>query len=237
MLMDDPGLTGNAYYKQLLSKIHSGTLRLHEIIDAMLDVAKIDARDLHLDTRPVALADVLEAVCTDLKKPAGERNQEITVEDLRILPPVEADASALRKVFYHLVINAVKFTPDGGKINIFGRVLEPNLTDLPEGGVEVVIRDTGIGIDPRFQELIFVKFYQTGELALHSTGKTKFKGGGPGLGLAIANGIIAAHQGRIWVESPGYDEKKCPGSQFHVVLPLRQQEISDYRPSELLVKN
>lgn len=95
----------------------------------------------------------------------------------------------------------------------------------------MVVSDTGIGIDPRYQDLIFTKFYQTGEVALHSSGKTKFKGGGPGLGLAIARGIVQAHGGQIWVESPGYDEVKCPGSHFHVALPLHQPETIMVVPS------
>jgi len=74
-------------------------------------------------------------------------------------------------------------------------------------------------LDPRFKDLIFTKFYQTGEVALHSTGRTKFKGGGPGLGLAIVKGIVQAHGGRVWAESPGYNEDLNPGSQFHVLLP------------------
>jgi signal transduction histidine kinase len=131
------------------------------------------------------------------------------------------------------VVNAIKYTPDGGSISILGRQLEVNPADLPRGGVEVVISDTGIGIDPRYQELIFAKFYQTGELSLHSSGKTKFKGGGPGLGLAIAKGIVEAHQGKIWVESPGYDEATCPGSQFHVILPLKQPERPHLSEAEL----
>jgi signal transduction histidine kinase len=85
--------------------------------------------------------------------------------------------------------------------------------------VEISIQDTGIGIDPQNQELVFEKFYQTGEVLLHSSGKTKFKGGGPGLGLAIARGIVNAHGGRIWLQSPGHDEATNPGTTVYVRLP------------------
>ena len=61
---------------------------------------------------------------------------------------------------------------------------------------------------------------------LHSSGKTSFKGGGAGLGLAIARGIVAAHNGRIWAESDGYDEDILPGSRFHIILPVKQPEPS-----------
>jgi len=161
-------------------------------------------------------------VRNSFSKPLEERRLTLTIKDTNDLPEVEADLDALRKVFYHLIVNAIKYTPDGGSITISGRAIASGDQDLGEG-IEVVVSDTGIGIDPRFQELIFAKFYQTGELALHSTSKTKFKGGGPGLGLAIAKGIIEAHGGKLWVKSPGYDEETCPGSQFHVFLPLRQR--------------
>ena len=138
---------------------------------------------------------------------------------MRDLPDIEADAGTLEKVFYHLIINAVKYTPDGGRIQIEGRPLtEPDQSPA----VEISIADEGVGIAPDVQELIFEKFYQTGEVMLHSSGKTTFKGGGSGLGLAIARGIIGAHNGRIWVESPGHDEQTCPGSTFHLVLPVQQ---------------
>ncbi len=130
------------------------------------------------------------------------------------------DPEAIRKVFAHLLGNAVKFTPDGGRISIHGCLMPADSQRYSEGAVEIVVQDTGIGIDPEHQELIFDKFYQTGEVALHSSGKTKFKGGGPGLGLAIARGIVEAHGGEIWVESTGQDEVNFPGSAFHLLLPL-----------------
>ena len=71
--------------------------------------------------------------------------------------------------------------------------------------------------------MIFAKFFQIGEVALHSSGKTKFKGGGPGLGLGIVKGIGEAHGGQIRVESRGYNEETCPGSKFHVLLPVRKK--------------
>ena len=92
------------------------------------------------------------------------------------------------------------------------------MEDLDDPEVEISVKDTGIGVDPQFQELIFEKFYQTGEVLLHSSGKTKFKGGGPGLGLAISRGIINAHRGRIWLESAGHNEKTNPGSTVYVRL-------------------
>ena len=62
---------------------------------------------------------------------------------------------------------------------------------------------------------------------MHSSGKTKYKGGGPGLGLAIVLGIVQAHGGRVWVESPGYDEEKNPGSTFYVELPFGKQRSEE----------
>jgi K+-sensing histidine kinase KdpD len=64
-----------------------------------------------------------------------------------------------------------------------------------------------------------------GNPILQSSGKTKFKGGGPGLGLHIVKGIVEVHGGSIWVDSPGHDEIKCPGSTFHVMLPIRKESI------------
>jgi signal transduction histidine kinase len=223
MLMDDSTFSENAYYAKVIAGIYDGTSRLHEIVDSMLDVAKIDTRALELQSEPVQLHIVLESICQGFSKAFQERNLILDLDEFSELPAVQGDPEALKKVFSHLIMNAIKYTPDGGKISISGFDVESGNKRYPPGGVEVVISDTGIGIDPRFKDLIFTKFYQTGELALHSSGKTKFKGGGPGLGLAIVRGIVQAHGGRVWADSPGYDEEKNPGSHFHVILPINAE--------------
>jgi signal transduction histidine kinase len=222
MLVDDPAIKANPYHTQLLVGIQSGAIRLHEIVDSMLDLAKIDSRALQLYPEPLSIALLLQLVTADFIEPLKERQLSLIIDEIGGLPAIEADLEALRKVFYHLVINGIKYTPDGGRITITGEFVPAADSRLETDSIEVVVSDTGIGIDPAFQELIFTKFYQTGRVALHSTGKTKYKGGGPGLGLTIARGIVEAHQGQLWVISPGYDEQNCPGSHFHVLLPLRQ---------------
>ena len=136
---------------------------------------------------------------------------------------------ALDKVVRHLVTNAIKYTPDGGKITITARQTLSDLYGLPEPCIKIVVADTGIGIDPVHQQRIFDKFYQVGEISLHSSGTIKFRGGGPGLGLAIVKGIVEAHRGQVWVESPGHDVRGCPGSRFYVLLPLQQPSIETIR--------
>jgi signal transduction histidine kinase/uncharacterized membrane protein len=213
MLLEDPGIQQNPIQMQVAAGIQSGANRLNEIVGSLLDSARISSQAFQLHPSPIIISTLIEFTCSRLVKSIEDRHQSLVLESLSDLPQIEADPDALRKVFHHLLVNAIKYTPDGGKILISAR-------ELP-GAVEIVVRDTGIGIDPSLHELIFQKFYQTGEVDLHSSGMIKFKGGGPGLGLAIARGIVEAHKGRIWVESSGYDEKACPGSSFHVLLPLR----------------
>jgi signal transduction histidine kinase len=223
ILSDDPQMKQDPDHHQILDGLQKGALRLQEIIESMLDMAALDNRTLQLYRVVTPILPLIQNVCAEFQAALTERHLSLEVADeLSRLPEVDVDPEALKKVFYHLIANAIKYTPDGGEIKIFGWPLPSEQAKLPEGGVEIIVSDTGIGIDPRFHELIFTKFYQTGEVALHSSGKTKFKGGGPGLGLTLARGIVEAHGGRIWVESPGYNEETYPGSQFHVVLPLRQ---------------
>ena len=222
LLKAEPGVAGNAQLADVIAGMLNGAGRLHEIINRMLEAARVDSRVLDLRPRPMRLASLARRVRLEMKATLMERRLSFTVDDLDDLPELVADEELLLKVFYNLATNAVKFTPDGGAITISGCVR----AEGPNRWVDVMVRDTGIGIAPENHEVIFEKFYQTGPLALHSSGRTTFKAGGAGLGLAISSSIVQAHNGRIWVESPGQDEAACPGSCFHVLLPVPQAEAS-----------
>jgi signal transduction histidine kinase len=179
----------------------------------MLDVVRLGRGGTTQRRREVALHDLVGKVVAEIQGSAEPRRQTFVV-DVAELPLLGGDAASLSRALHHLVVNAVKFTPDGGTITIRGRCVGPE--------VELVVEDTGIGIDRGEQELIFETFYRTGDARHHSSGRTKFKGGGPGLGLPLARRIVEAHGGRLWVESAGHDEATCPGSRFHVSLPLER---------------
>jgi signal transduction histidine kinase len=207
--------------------ILKGINRMNEVTNSMLDISRIDSKTLKVIPEQVRLAALIRKVQKTFTSACEDRKLKLETDGLEQLPPIEADPDLLQKVFYHLIMNAIKYTPDGGAITVSGRQVEEE--GLP-AEIEIVVADTGIGIDPKVHELIFEKFYQTGEIQLHSSGKINFKGGGPGLGLAIARGIVEAHGGRIWVESPGHDEESLPGSRFFVRLPVLRAE--DERGSE-----
>ena len=210
-------VNGNENLKNLTNGILDGSIRMAEVIDSMLDVSRIDTNMLEVLPIKTEIGPVIEKVESVFRTALGERELCFSTEGLPDLPILQADKDLLYKVFYHVIGNAIKYTPDGGRIMVTGRTIE----DAVQGSaVEIAVIDTGIGIDPQYHELVFEKFYQTGEVHLHSSGKTKFKGGGPGLGLAIARGIINAHHGRIWIKSSGHNEQLCPGTTVHVRLPL-----------------
>ncbi len=223
MFLEDEAIRANSYYLKWAEGIQRGTARMQAVVDSMLDVARIDSQSLELYPAPLDLPFLVRQVSKRFQESLQERQIKLVMSPMAGVPEIEADAEAMQKVFYHLLVNAIKYTPDGGEIWVDGRPLPMQLADgRPIDGVEIVVADTGIGIAPEIQDLIFEKFFQTGEVMLHSSGKTAFKGGGSGLGLAIVRGIIEAHHGRIRVESAGCDEDLCPGSRFYINLPLKQ---------------
>jgi signal transduction histidine kinase len=210
----------NNEYAKYTSGILEGTTRMVEIIDNMLDVTRIDSNLLEVMPAQVNLQEVVEKVRKNFESALTERSLIFATQGLDSVPVIVGDKDLLYKLFYHVIVNAIKYTPDGGCITVSGKAVQANSR---RSEVEIDVHDTGIGVDPQNHELVFEKFYQTGEVLLHSSGKTKFKGGGPGLGLAIARGIVNAHRGRIWLESPGFNESTLPGTTVFIRLPIDGQ--------------
>lgn len=204
----------------LLDGIDAGVRRLREIIDDMIDVSLISLNMIELHFQPTWLLQILDAVERNLQPVLRERKLNLVVlRDTIPTRPTWADPERLYQVINKVVLNAIKFTPDGGKIEIRGRELT--------GFVDITVKDNGIGIAPNDLQHIFNMFSTVADSALHSSSKTKYRGGGPGLGLFISKGILEAHGGNIWAESPGFDEEACPGSTFHILIPMRTAPQGD----------
>jgi len=216
MMNDIARSNSNHQMDVFIEGVNTGIRRLQGIVDDMIDVSMIDNDLLSLNFQPFWLNQILDQARKELVASVVSRKHTL---ELRRFPGSDqmlfGDPERLYQAFRNLLSNAIKYTPDSGSIIVDGRTLP--------GFIEVTVADTGIGIAPEDQKSIFEKFHQVGNVSLHSSGKTKFKGGGPGLGLPIARGIIEAHGGAIWVESDGHDEKRCPGSTFHVLLPIRTE--------------
>lgn len=223
---------------QLAYRIFHSVHRLSEVVNDILNISLIDANQMVLDQSTVHLADLFKVAISELNPDKNERDLTITVENLENLSVVIGDPERLRQAFWNILSNAIKFTPDGGSILVKGWEADTNETVSQQGfapsryeteqkSIIVMVQDTGIGIDPGEQSEIFDRFYIVEDTAYHSSSKTAFKGGGMGLGLPIAKGIIEAHGGRIWVESPGRNTEKPVGSTFYVLLPINQSFRKD----------
>ncbi|MFQ6101432.1 MAG: cyclic nucleotide-binding domain-containing protein [Anaerolineae bacterium] len=217
MIQNSPTVQNDSYLQTLVEGMVGSTKRLERVFNSILDVSRVMSGGLQARRSLTSIPVIFEGIASEFKRALEERNLTLEREGLQELPLCWGDPDLLYKAFYHLVNNSIKYTPDGGRIKVIGQTVEaPDLGQC----IEVAVEDTGIGIAPQDLDLVFEKFYRTGEVALHSSGTTTFKGGGPGLGLTIAQGAVLAHDGRIWAESPGYDEEACPGSRFVVQLPL-----------------
>ncbi len=205
-MLDQDQITG------MTANLRKAADRLENLIGAMLDVSQLDVDAMDLRFSHTSIENVMRMAIEPLTESIQARKLMLSARGLRGLPPIQADMQRLVQAFRNVVLNAIKFTPDGGRIDISGRMQGDELI--------VMIKDTGVGIDPQNHELIFKKFFRAHDPSLHSTGTTKFMGAGPGLGLTIARGVIEGHGGRIWAESPKYDPQKMPGSTFYIALPL-----------------
>ncbi len=230
---------GDDSLRRLLEMIHQSGARLNEIFNNLLKVAKLESNATSIAKTTLLLKEILDHVQVQLETVINERGQRIVRQGVEEVPFLSGNREYLTEIFMQLLENAVKFTPDGGEISITARIADRQRLAGKKGMlrcfnqhfyermgcrcfVEVEVRDSGIGIDPDQHLKIFDKFYEIGEIRHHSTGKHKFLGKGTGLGLAIVKGMVEAHGGMIWVESPGMEREEMSGSAFFLLLPLEE---------------
>jgi signal transduction histidine kinase len=221
ILLSNPAIPGDmdkeGSPRHLIKKISAAVERLSQVIQDILNVSLIDADRLDLAREPVFLNSTIQSVLHNLRSFGPQRELIFEMGNgLRNLPVVEGDPRRLHQALWNIISNAIKYTPDGGTITIDGEVLE----EERDKAVHIWVKDTGIGIPSEELIHIFERFYVLEDVSLHRSSKTAFKGGGMGLGLAVAQGIIEAHNGKIWAESEGQDEETLPGSTFHILLPV-----------------
>lgn len=215
----DSDKTDQAQIAGMVASLRKASERMEELISAMLDVSVIDVDAMDLRFAQTTLSIVVRTAIEPLQDAMRQRKIFLRADGLKELPPIQGDMQRLVQAFRNVVVNAIKFTPDGGRIEIVGR-LHKAQNDTEVDHILVTVQDTGVGINRDNLELIFKKFYRGHDPSLHSTGAYKFMGAGPGLGLTIAKGVIEGHGGRIWAESAGHDPIRFPGATFTVLLPV-----------------
>jgi two-component system sensor histidine kinase/response regulator len=199
------GLTGSLNEKQVryLARIKSNSDRLSRLINDLLDLSRIESGRVEVRSTTLSLTALAEEVAEHLRSLAAEKLITIEVPSTNPQVTAWADRDKVTQILINLIGNAVKFTPQNGKVTV---ALEKNSDDY----VQISVDDTGPGILPEEKNKIFSKFYQLADV-------DKQKPKGSGLGLAISKALVEMHGGRIWVES-----EVGKGSTFSFTLPARQ---------------
>jgi signal transduction histidine kinase len=185
--------------RDFLGTVQEQTGHLQRMIEDLLEFSRLESGQVRL--RPVLMqpAELVMTVVEKLEPLAHKKGLSLTCELAEGLPEIEADVMRLEQVLTNLVENAIKFTPEGGRVQVRG-------WDRGDA-LEIVVIDSGIGVPAEERERIFERFYQ-----VDSSARRRYKG--TGLGLTICKHIVSQHGGRIWVQ-----DAEGGGSQFHVVLP------------------
>jgi K+-sensing histidine kinase KdpD len=193
--------------QEMLEVIEEETDRLNQFAESLIELARIEAGEMHLQPRWGALDEIISAAL-ERAKPLT-RNHEIEVLLENKLPEVQVDGRAVAQVIYTLVDNAVKYSPVKTYIHISACREE-------SGMVRIMVEDHGRGIPIELRERVFDKFFR----AMQDNQQTQSQPSGTGMGLAIARGIIEAHNGHIWIEGGRHGAGTC----VVVSLPIGERE-------------
>jgi two-component system cell cycle sensor histidine kinase PleC len=202
------GPAGSPRYKEYAGDIHSSGSHLLSLINDLLDVAKIEAGRMEIEPSPLEAKKTLEAALKIIAVKARERRQELVIEVSPDAPELFADERALKQILINLVSNAVKFTPEGGRIGVVA-------SRSRSGDFQLMVEDNGPGIPRDKLDKIFKPFSQVDN-------RYDRQGGGTGLGLALVRGLTELHGGRAWLES-----EQGRGARAYVVLPCKPGDMQE----------
>jgi GAF domain-containing protein len=193
----------NEKQEEYLKDIHASGQHLLSLINDILDLSKIEAGRMELELAAFDLPTAIDNALTLVRERAGRRGITLGCELDERVGMIPGDERKVKQVLLNILSNALKFTPEGGRIDVRAA--------LKEGTVEISVTDTGVGIAPEDQEAIFEEFRQVGA----SDKKVE----GTGLGLALSRKFVELHGGRIWVKS-----EVGQGSTFTFTIPVRHGE-------------
>ena len=190
----------NEKQAEYLGDIHASAQHLLSLINDILDLSKIEAGRMELDTAEFDLPTAIANALTLVRERAGRRSIALEQVIDERLGAILGDERKIKQVLLNLLSNALKFTPEGGRVEV--------RAEIADGTAEISVTDTGIGIAPEHHDAVFEEFRQVG-----SSDK---KAEGTGLGLSLSRKFIELHGGRIWLESA-----IGAGSTFTFTLPLK----------------
>lgn len=194
--------------ERYLKNIHFSGEHLLELVNNVLDIAKIEAGRYEMSYETFSMADIVTDILNVMRPMAEKKAIELTLDARDSSGSVTADRVKLKQVLYNLVSNAIKFTPDGGKVSVAVECEAGSGNTENQGSIRFSVSDTGIGIGSEDIERIFDEFEQA-----DTTFSRRY--GGAGLGLTLTRKLVELHGGTITVQS-----KLGEGSSFSVSIPL-----------------
>ena len=208
---------GGPQMRQWLERIHAGSLRLNERVDLMIKLLLADRFDRPLHPQEVDLADLLKKAAADVATFIDQRKQTLILDLPDDLGTIHVEPGKLQDSVVQLLVNAVKFTPDAGRIHLSAR-------RLADGGAEITVADTGQGMDTISLARVWDPFFTRFDVSRHSSGVFEFDRRGLGLGLSVVKAFVEMHGGQAKAESqPG------KGSTFTIRLPGKKEAEPSYQ--------
>jgi signal transduction histidine kinase len=196
-----------------LGRIHKAGQRLHHLVEQLLQMLQAGRFERPLERRPTDFAALVAEAVEDVRPFAQQRRQQLVLDPAADLGVLDVDPGKIRDSIDHLLLNAIKFTPDGGSVRVSARRLP--------GAAEVRVSDTGMGIDPASLPHVFDPFFTGFDVSRHSSGHFEFGRRGLGLGLTLVKIFVEMHGGKVEAASePGR------GSTFTITLPQHGMEKS-----------